>query len=188
MSGSAGFGVQRTSSSQSSSGESGVSGPDRAQATGEAFRVLSGLEPQILNFMQNPSMLNLTNGLTPGASNLAGQLVSDQAKQFFSKLSGGGALRGQVSPANTSSLIGSATERAVASALPQFIDQARTNEFFNATSAQNTQAQGLGFLQNLVSLFTGLTQGSSQQSSGSSKGFGLNFSGGGGAGGGGSTT
>ena len=187
MSGAAGFGVQRSSGSSQSSGESGVAGPDRATAAAEGLQTLGGLKPIIESFMQNPAMLQLTNGLTPGASNLAGQLVSDQAKQFFSKLSGTGALRGQVNPANTSSLIGSATQRAVNAALPQFIDQARLNEVFNATNPQNTQAQGINFLQQLASLYTGLTQGSSQYSSGSQKSFGIGMSASGGSAGGGTT-
>ena len=173
MSGAAGFGVQRSSGSSQSSGESGVSGPDRATAAAGGLQTLAGLEPIIESFMQNPAMLQLQNGLTPGASNLAGQLVSDQAKQFFSKLSGTGALGGKVHPANTSAIIGSATQRAVNAALPQFIDQARLNEVFNVTNPQNTQAQGINFLQQLASLYTGLTQGSSQQSSGSQKAMGL---------------
>jgi hypothetical protein len=171
-----GGGFGKSKSSQQTSGESGVSGRDRALATQQAFRVLGSLEPIINQFRGGVPQLSLTNGLTPGAAGLAGALVNNSAQNLFSKLSGTGALRGQVNPQNTSSIIGSATSQAVGQALPQFIDQARGNELFNATAGQQTQAQGIQFLQGLASLFSGLTTGSSQSGSGKSSAFNFNTS------------
>lgn len=173
-----GFGFNKSNQSSSSSSESGVARKDRGLAAGEAFRVLAETEPLIKAFYGNVPQLNLTNGLTPGASNLAGTLVDAKARDFFSKLSAGGAADGQVHPQNTSNVIGSATQRAVESVLPQFIQQAQANELFNTTSQQNTQAQALSFLGNLAQLFQGLTQGSSARSQGSASSFGMNTSGG----------
>lgn len=172
-----GFGVSGSSGSSDSSsrGESGVSGPDRALATGGAFDVLQGLGPQIASFLQNVPQLNLTNGLTPGVSGLANQLVTSSANSLFNRLSSSGALRGQLRPANTSAIIGSASERAATSVLPQLTTQAQNNELFNVTSQQNTQAQGLAFLQNLAGLFTGLTKGSSQSSEGTASNSSFGF-------------
>ncbi len=176
MSGSGAFGFSRSKSKQSSQGESGVSREDRALATEQAFNTLAQLGPIINQFRADVPQLSLTNGLTPGAASLAGSLVNNSAQNLFSKLSGSGALRGQLNPANTSSIIGSATSQAVAQALPQFIEQARGNELFNATAGQQTQAQGIQFLQGLASLFSGLTEGSSQSSKGKSSAFGFNTS------------
>ena len=187
MSGQGAGSFGKSSSNSRSSGESGVSAVDRGRAAGGAFQTLADVRPIIDQFLSNPSMLNLnSSGLTPGAQNVANNMVRTGVLDQFNKLSAGGALRGQVNPQNTSNIIGNATERAVASALPQFLQQAQGNEMFNATSNQLTQGQGINFLQGLASLFTGLTQGSSQESTGSSKAFNIAMSGGGGAGGGGS--
>ncbi len=168
------FGVSKSGGTQRSSGESGVSRDDRRFATGEAFEVLRSARPLVEQFFSNVPQLNLTNGLTPGVANLAQQTANNTANTLFSRFSGSGASRGQLRPANRAGIIGNATERATAAVLPQLTQQAQQNELFNTTSQQNTQAQGLQFLQGLANLYTGLTAGGSQKSKGRTSAFGLN--------------
>ena len=179
MSGFGSFGFQKSTGSQSSSSESGVSPEDRALATGETFRILSGLEGltnQVLG--TQPNLQLNAQGLTPGVSNLVGSLIKDGVMQQFNKVSGGGALKGQVSPKNTSSLIGTSTERAVNNALPQFINQAQSNEVFQAQAPQSTLLAAIQQYQQLANLFSNLTQGSSSQSKGKQSSFGIQLAGG----------
>jgi len=177
MSGSLGGGFSHSTSRQDSSGESGVSAVDRGIATGGAFSTLEGLGPQIQSFLQNIPQLQLNEqGLTSGQAGMANSLVSGAANSLFSKLSGSGALRGQLNQRNTSGIIGSASERAAASVLPQLIQTSGANTLFNTTAGQNTQGAGIGFMQGLASLFSGLaTGGSSQQGSGNSSANSFNF-------------
>jgi len=164
-------------SAQSSEGEAGVSGPDRAFATGRAFNQLGELGPIIASFMQNVPQLQLNQqGLTSGQAGMANSLVSGAANSLFSKLSGSGALRGQLSERNTSGIIGSASERAAASVLPQLIQTSGANTLFNTQAGQLTQGAGIGFLQQLASQFGDLAKGgSSQNSEGSSSASNFNF-------------
>jgi len=177
MSAALGFGMSKSNSSQATQGESGVSGPDRALATGKAFDTLGGISPLIQQFLQDVPQLSLTpQGLTQGQGSLANSLVSNAATGLFNKFSASGAGRGQLNPLNLSNVIGSASERAAASVLPQLITTSGQNTLFNTTAGQNTRGQGIGFLQNLSSLFTNLTQGSSQSSEGRSAAKSFNVS------------
>jgi len=172
-----GGGEGSSRSEQSSSGESGVTGANRAYATDAAFSQLGALGPIIRSFMQNVPQLQLNQqGLTSGQAGMANSLVSGAANSLFSKLSGSGALRGQLSERNTSGIIGSASERAAASVLPQLINTSGANTLFNTTAGQNTQGAGIGFLQGLASQFGDLARGgSSQLGEGSSSANNWNF-------------
>lgn len=165
------FSKQKSSGNQSS--ESGLSSLDRAAAADLSFENLQQLGQQIEAFNKGgPSLLNLDNkGLTPGVSNLAGDLVKTGVTDMFNKLSAGGAARGQLSPKNTSGIIGSATQRAVQSALPQFINQAGQNELFNAQAPQQFAMQGISQFKDLISLVQNMFEGSSSKGSQKSSGF-----------------
>lgn len=170
-------GVSGSSQSSESESRSGVSQANRNKATDRTFNLVDTLLPQIQAFSQNvPTILtNPTTGLTPQQTNLVGNLVQSGVNSQFNKLSAGGALKGQMSPKNTHALVGTSTERALTSVLPQFVDIQQQNQLFNTTSAQNTQAQSFQFLQNLGGLLLGLTQGSEGNSQSSGSSFGFNF-------------
>ena len=165
------FSKQKSSGNQSS--EAGLSGEDRAAAADLAFENLEKLGQDIEAFKQGgPTLLNLDqNGLTPGAANLAGNLVQQGVTSHFNKLSAGGAAKGQLTPKNTSGIIGSATQRAVQSALPQFINQASQNELFNAQAPGQFAQQRMSQFKDLISLIQNLTEGSSSKGSQKSSGF-----------------
>lgn len=171
------FSKQKSSGGQSS--ESGISGEDRALATEKSFEELENLGEKIDAFNKlGPSLLNLnSSGLTPGVSKLANDLVTSGVTQQFNKLSAGGAARGQLSPNNTPGLIASATQRAVQSALPQFISQAGENERFNALEPQKFAQQGLQQFKEMIALLQNLTEGSSSSGSQKSSGFSVGGSG-----------
>lgn len=167
----------------------GVGKEERQRAAQEGLDFIPNtLLPQVQDFATRVPLLSLTpQGLTQAQSGLAGNLVDSQFRNFFNKFSARNATRGQVSPQNVTGTIGSATQRAVESALPQFLSLAKENEMFNVQSPQNTQAQAIAFLKDIGQLFSLFTQGGEQKSKGSGSSLSVNFAGGAGSGGGGAS-
>lgn len=169
-----GGGSKQKSKSKSSSG---VDKDDRGMATQELFSLIEQiLLPQIQQYRDSAPQIavNSVTGMTPQQTNMARSMVDTGIRQQFNKLSGGGAMKGQLSPKNTSALVGSSTERAVESVMPQFATMAQENLKFNTTSQQNTMGNAAGFMQNLAGLLLGLTQGSEGMQSGSGNSFNFN--------------
>jgi len=163
-----GFNFNKSSGKQKSSSEQGVSPANRAIAFGEATRSAGDLESRITGpggFLSNVPQLDLgSTGLTKAQESQAGFFTNLLGKSLFSKLSAGGALGGQTSQANTSSIIGSASERAAASIIPKTLELSGANQLFNTTAKQNTDVLGFEFLQNLLSIFRDLSIGGSTSS------------------------
>jgi len=173
---------QNSSSSSSSYNSSGVSDENRDDTFETLKKFLTGMTESTMQFNRTAPMLNTdASGLTPETSNLLKQMVSLGTTQEFNKLSAGGAADGKLSPKNTPGLIASATARATANALPQFLPISQGNTLFNATSKSNTLAKGIEQLQGIASIFAALATGgsegtSTQRSKGKSKSGEGNFS------------
>jgi hypothetical protein len=170
------------SSKQKSKGSNstGISSQNRSDSFDALNNFISTMWNTTQEFGSRTPRLDLDHrGLMPQQSNLLNSMVSQGMTEQFNKLSGGGAMRGQLSPANTTGLIGSSAEKATLQALPQFLPISQQNSMFNATTDQDNRAKTLGFMAQLAAFLgnaaTGGGEGSTSATGSSwNANFGLN--------------
>lgn len=184
MSGGLGYSQSESESRQNSESEAGLRGeyaaklsPTLYNTSVNANTLANEYAASPYGYFQGKSSNELLN-IDPrtGLPSEFGQYLNQAAGQMFSNASAGGAVRGQVTPENTSAVVGSAITNLGAQALPYLTDLSK----YKSTLPESLMGSRLGYLQNTLGASAPLL-GSKSTYTGTSDSSSFGFSASGGA-------